>query len=67
MNIVMNNNNLRSIIFSFFRDKTYKICNKCKETCMLNDKKIIKKFVHFKFDDTNICYPCFRKSFFNSS
>ena len=35
MNIVINYNNPRSIIFSFFRDKTYIICNKCKDTCMI--------------------------------
>lgn len=35
MENVMNNPDLRRIIFSFFRGKDYKVCQKCKIPCQL--------------------------------
>ena len=39
MEDVMNNTDLRGIIFSFFRTKAYKQCMDCKRVIMWNKKK----------------------------
>ena len=38
--IVMNNNNLRKIIFSYFRKKPEIVCHKCNKVCKWNKKEI---------------------------
>ena len=61
MEKVMNNPDLRGIIFSFFRDKYYKKCNKCNKQCRLNKYKTIHKYVSWT-GFTN-CHECFSKGF----
>ena len=38
--MVMNNNDLRNIIFSYFRKKPEKICVTCQKVCVWNKVKI---------------------------
>ncbi len=55
---VMNNFDLRNIIFSYFRKKPEIICQKCKKVCIW-DKKIIRKYIEIPIlDYTVIYYQC---------
>lgn len=61
MENVMNNPDLRGIIFSFFRDKHYKKCHKCKKTCQWNKETKVCNYISW----TNFinCHDCFKKGF----
>jgi hypothetical protein len=55
---VMNNFDLRNIIFSYFRKKPEITCQKCKKVCVWN-KKIIRKYIEIPIlDYTIIYYQC---------
>ena len=57
----MNNPDLRRVIFSYFRNKHYKICHKCKNPCQLNKNKKLKDFV--EWTGFVNCHSCFRKGY----
>lgn len=65
MNKVMNNRDLRRVIFSFFRSKEYKECEKCKKVLCCNDGTVSIKYVHW--GNFSRCYNCFLFDFFNNS
>ena len=61
MEKVMNNPDLRGIIFSFFRDKDYRTCMKCGVVCIWKKGKDNIKYVSWS---TFInCHICFYKGF----
>lgn len=62
MEDVMNNNDLRYIIFSFFRKKPHKQCTECKRVLMWNENKTLHKFV--EWDNFLLCNDCFKFNFF---
>ena len=61
MEKVMNNPDLRRIIFSYFRDKDYLICMKCRKVCRWRKGKDNIKYVNWS-SFTN-CHKCFSKGF----
>ena len=61
MESVMNNPDLRRIIFSFFKDKYYNKCDKCKKPCRVSKTRIENKYVSWA-GFVN-CYECFRSGF----
>lgn len=54
---VMNNYDLRSVIWKFLRKKPYKRCTSCKVVLMWNSDKTIIKYVEYR----NIlrCHKCY--------
>ena len=55
---VMNNNDLRNIIFSYFRKEPEITCQNCKKVCVW-DKKIIRNYMEIQIlDHTIIYYQC---------
>ncbi len=64
MEQVMNNNDLRGIIFSFFRTKPHKQCQNCKVVIMWNQKKILHKFI--EWNNFINCNECYKFNFFKS-
>lgn len=55
---VMNNKDLRNIIFSFFRKEPEIICQQCKKVCIWNKKKF-RNYVEIPtLDYTVIYYQC---------
>ena len=64
MEYVMNNPDLRGIIFSFFRTKAYKQCQECKRVIMWNQKKIILKYV--EWHNFISCNDCYKYNFFKT-
>ena len=57
----MNNPDLRGIIFSFFRDKYYNICNNCKKPCRVSKTRIKNKYV--SWIGLINCHECFRNGY----
>lgn len=59
--MVMNNEDLRSIIFSYFRKKPEKICVTCQKICVWNKEKF-RDYTDFSFNYYPItlsqCYQC---------
>ena len=56
---VMNNNDLRNLIFSYFRREPEIKCQKCKKVCVWNKNKIIRNYIEIPaFDHTVIFYQC---------
>lgn len=53
--MVMNNPDLRGIIFSFFRKKPKIICSTCNKVCVW-DKKIINNYIEIPTKDNSIIY-----------
>jgi len=62
--IVMNIEDLRKLIFSYFRKKPEIICITCKKTCVWN-KKIIRQYTEYPIKDCTVtirqCCDCFFK------
>ena len=56
MNIVMNNNDLRGIIFTYFIDKQYVKCNKCNKKCVKEKNCFLRKYVYFYYNKSNLCF-----------
>jgi len=55
---VMNNRDLRGVIFSFFRTKPQNVCDKYKKVCLWNDK-IVNRYMEIPIlDHTVIHYQC---------
>ena len=52
---VMNNDDLRRIIFSYFRKEARVICCSCKKVCIW-DKKIIRRYTQIPVRDHFIVY-----------
>ena len=48
MEDVMNNPDLRGIVFSFFRTKPHKKCQNCKRVIMWNTKKTFLKYIEWE-------------------
>ena len=65
MDIVMNNNDLRGVIFSYFRTKAYRECDKCNKVLCWNKGEIANEHVHW--GNFSRCYECFRNNFFMKS
>ncbi len=61
MEMVMNNTDLRRIIFSYFRTKAYRECDKCAKVLCWDKDKIVNKHIHW--EDFSRCYDCFRYHF----
>ena len=61
MEAVMNNPDLRGVIFSFFRSKNYAKCMKCGIVCRDNLGNQYRSFV--KWSNFTNCYCCFYKGF----
>ena len=63
--MVMNNNDLRRIILSYFRKEARVVCSSCKKVCIW-DKKIIRKFTQIPirnhFIVNNLCLECYWRS-----
>ena len=56
---VMNNNDLRNLIFSYFRKEPEIKCQKCKNVCVWDKNKIIRNYIEIPaFDYTVIFYQC---------
>jgi len=60
----MNNPDLRGIIFSFFRTKPHKQCQKCNLVLMWNEKKIFHKFI--EWNNIINCNECYKYHFLKS-
>jgi hypothetical protein len=62
---VMNNNDLRRIILSYFRDKPEVVCCSCKKVCIW-EKKIIRKYTEIPTRDYTViykqCLECHRRA-----
>ena len=58
---VMNNPDLRGIIFSYFRGKDYMVCMKCKKVCRWRIGLDDRKYVHWNRYVN--CHNCFYKGF----
>ncbi len=55
---VMNNKDLRNIIFSYFRKEPEIVCQKCKNVCVWNNRKI-RNYIEIPIlDFTAIFYKC---------
>ena len=63
MNIVMNNNYLRKLIFSYFMDKQFVKCDKCKKKCIKEKNCFLRKYVFFYFNKSYLCFECYRNVF----
>lgn len=61
MEAVMNNPDLRGIIFSFFKTKYYNRCNNCKKPCRISKDRIENKYVSWA-GFVN-CHECFKDGF----
>ena len=61
MEAVMNNPDLREIIFSFFRGKYYNRCDNCKKPCRVSKDRIENKYVSWAGFIN--CHECFKKGF----
>ena len=61
MEAVMNNPDLRGVIFSFFRNKNYAKCMKCGIVCRDNYGKQVCKFI--KWSRFTNCHFCFYQGF----
>ena len=61
MEAVMNNPDLRGVIFSFFKNKNYAKCMKCGIVCRDNLGNQHRSFV--KWSNFTNCYCCFYKGF----
>jgi hypothetical protein len=61
MEKVMNNNDLRNIIFSYFRNKEFKICQKCKIVCKWSKNNYNTKCI--EWNNFINCYYCFAEGF----
>lgn len=53
--IVMNNNDLRRIILSYFRKEPEVICCSCKKVCIWN-KKIERRYIEIPVHDHFVVY-----------
>lgn len=53
--LVMNNNDLRGIIFSYFRKEPKVICGSCKKVCIW-DNKIIRRYIEIPVKDHFVVY-----------
>lgn len=60
----MNNQYLRNIIFSYFKDEHYKVCHKCKKPCQLKKNVKVKDFI--EWTGFVNCYNCFRKGYISN-
>ena len=56
--IVMNNNNLRRIIFSYFRKKPEIVCHVCNKVCKWNNKELNRYVEISIYDHTVFIYYC---------
>ena len=55
---IMNNKDLRRIIFSYFRNPSQIFCQTCKKICLL-DNKVVNKYMEISIlDHTVIYYLC---------
>ena len=52
---VMNNNDLRRVILSYFRTEPEVICCSCKKVCVWN-KKIVRRYIEIPVHDHFIVY-----------
>ena len=57
----MNNPDLRRVIFSFFKNKNYAECMKCRKICRNNTKKTVNKYV--EWSNFINCHACFSQGF----
>ena len=57
----MNNNDLRRIIFSYFRTKAYKQCKCCNKVCKWNKDRLISPYV--EWNNFINCHTCFKTNF----
>lgn len=58
MDEVMNNNDLRRVIWSYLRKKPKISCYNCKNVCVWDKKRIRKYFYITKEIDSNRLYVC---------
>ena len=61
MEDVMNNKDLRRIIWSYLRDKYYNKCMKCDKVCSWNKNR--QELEYVKWTGFVNCYKCFREGF----
>lgn len=54
---VMNNNDLRHLIFSYLRKKPRIACLTCGKCCVW-DKKIVNKYIEYKYLNEKYKYDC---------
>ena len=59
MDLVVHDDNLRRIIFSYLKKKPLYRCTICNNICMWNNKKKILDFVILYY--SCICFDCIRK------
>ena len=55
---IMNNKDLRRIIFSYFRNPSQIFCQTCKKICLLDNKEVNKYMEIPILDHTVIYYIC---------
>lgn len=65
MEDVMNNYDLRKIIWSYLRKNPYKTCNICNCVCMWDKNKVIHEYIVLSENEI-YCLSCFFQSFFIS-
>ena len=58
---VMNNDDLRRVIWSYLRKKPYRKCQTCDRVCMWDTNRTIYKFVYI--GGFIHCMKCFNKNF----
>ena len=63
MEEVMNNDDLRGEIFSFFRSRKLKTCQKCKKHIMYWENNTIKILPNVEWNNFISCHSCFRKNY----
>ncbi len=63
MDMVMNSNDLRGVILSYFREVGYKECDICKTQCKKNEETQLKE--HVSWSRFVRCNECFVNNFFN--
>ena len=65
MNKVMNNDDLRRIIWSYLRKTPFRQCNECNCVIMWDENIYIRSFVTIE-DNNFCCYHCFHVNHFLS-
>ena len=65
MEKVMNNPDLRGVIFSYFRTKAYKQCKACKIVCRWNENSFNNPYV--EWDSFINCHNCFKTNFLSAT
>ena len=63
MEEVMNNNDLRGEIFSFFRSRKLKTCQNCKKYIMYWQNNNVNISPTIEWNNFISCHNCFRKNY----